>query len=643
MSIGSNPYPYNYQNNNGKEPFGANPALDQAKGNVTDKARNTGIGKLATGDEEDKDSTVKKVAYGAVGIAACVGIEKGINKLNANKLDANKNIGDVVQISNGELKYLDKSYEQTTHWKYTEKVDNFVKGNKFLSSFENFVNTKIITPGNTKLKSLYNNNPNIKLMVDRFKGGIEGDRRVNIGNGWQDVKGNAVLEKQFGKQTKGAGLALQQSAVQEFNGNALEAIKDSISNNLKKGFETEKHGLKVVDVLPAKKPLLSSGITKEFQGKEADAVKKLLEDIGKASEPAALKSGNVINHVCELVNKSGIQDKALKGEITKIVGETINKSNISHFGNKVQILEALKNKSFISKVFAKAPYVFERALTVSGKGKMAMVMLAVNGFFIGSSLREASKAPKGEKLSVFMEDFLGNQIGGFLLMPFVGKMIFGTRGLGLNKLKEFKGPLGKLAGGIAGLVGKFARIGVDTRTYATVKNAKGLSKLPAFLQWGANKFSKAGGGTLRFGIALFALLPIFTKAFTGVSHAIFGTPTKTKMEEEKAKAEKAQKQSGKTAAQPDQNTEAPQEVQPSQPVNPAMYEAPVNNAYNQLKNDSNLAPKQIVKPNGDNYSYIPSAQAANINNTSSDQVTSALNKSQKMEEYANNMLKTYGR
>ncbi|MCK7521111.1 MAG: hypothetical protein MZV64_27180 [Ignavibacteriales bacterium] len=59
--------------------------------------------------------------------------------------------------------------------------------------------------------------------------------------------------------------------------------------------------------------------------------------------------------------------------------------------------------------------------------------LLINGYFLGLSYKEAQHAKEGEKMSSFMEDMLGNWIGGYLMMSPIAKVLNGV-----SELKHYK-------------------------------------------------------------------------------------------------------------------------------------------------------------------------------------------------------------
>lgn len=590
MSIGSGPNPYyNYP-----EAFGANPAAEQVKNDTIDKAKNTGIGKLTSNSSEGEKNPALTIGTSIAGIGACIGLDRGINSLNTAKLNNVK--ADVVQItSSGTLEAVKDNYKNTKYWTAVDGIDGFVQKNKFLKGIDDFIKNKMVAPASSRMQNLYNKGGFYTKLADKFKSGISGDVHID-----------GVNTK---KTTKFAEFAMQQGTVQEFNGNLLE----NISGGLKKEIA------ELAKAHPGDKNVL-------------DDILKQLTEMSSSKDPAIMKAvreGKVLDEVCKVVNNAGISSPTLKANVTKTVGKILNDSKAGIFHNKVEILKAIENKSILSKFVGKAGYVAQRALTVGGKGPMAMAMIVLNGYFIGSSIKAAIQAPKGEKLSTFMEDMLGNQIGGFLIMPFVGKLVKGVAGfrhLNTGEVKGLKKPLAWLAK----LTGKIAGIGSDTTTWNAVKGATGFAKFKTGGKFFLNKFNKVGGGALRFGLIAFALTPIFTKAFTGVSHMIFGKPTKTKMEEEKAKAEKSgHGAQGAPAMDPTQMANG------MPVVNPKMAQPAIDAMGNPVQQQA----PHFTRPNGDNYGYVPSPAAANIKSTANDEVTKALNKSQQMEQYANNVMK----
>ena len=131
------------------------------------------------------------------------------------------------------------------------------------------------------------------------------------------------------------------------------------------------------------------------------------------------------------------------------------------------------------------------------------------GLIIGQSLTEAHKAPKGDKIKSFFDNFMGVGMGSFLGWEVSRKFLFPTNIL--PKLFPF-----------------------------LLKNVKLLPFLPEF------GLARAATELL----SIFVLSIPFQKAGEAISHAIFGTP-------KKKEAEKLQKQQKKHGGQPGQAPQIP--------------------------------------------------------------------------------------
>lgn len=172
---------------------------------------------------------------------------------------------------------------------------------------------------------------------------------------------------------------------------------------------------------------------------------------------------------------------------------SLEHSNVAKLASKIQMLEHVnKNSSALSKLLTK----FTMGTGNFMGGNLFGTLLT--GLFIGTSIKSAMEAPKGEKLSTFMEDFMGSWVGGYLLFSPAGKIvnsIAGLKNIGANATKlSFLQKTLKTVGKIVG----------------SGQGVKGLKALP--------------GGMLRFALVL-ALIAPFTKILKKISHKLFGKPT----------------------------------------------------------------------------------------------------------------------
>ncbi len=198
-------------------------------------------------------------------------------------------------------------------------------------------------------------------------------------------------------------------------------------------------------------------------------------------------------------------------ELRKLSPGFLKKNGLTELVNKVSIATGATKTSRLSKLIS------DKAIGVGNflknGGTMGAFMVLVNGWFLGNSVKEAVEAPKGEKMSTFAEEMLGNWIGTFAAWPLIEKGING-----LANLKTIKNPASitsKLAKGIGHVVG-FGMPGKGTNV---------------------SMFKRVPGMLLRFTI-LIAGAALAAWPFKKVSHAIFGKPHhKYKKEEEKQKSQ----------------------------------------------------------------------------------------------------------
>ncbi|MDD3013497.1 MAG: hypothetical protein PHC34_07335 [Candidatus Gastranaerophilales bacterium] len=326
--------------------------------------------------------------------------------------------------------------------------------------------------------------------------------------------------------------------------------------------------------------------------------------------------------------------------------------------NKLKGLQGAETKTFVSRILQKSGLIAGEAAsgTIIGGGAFGLVLSA---FFIGGSIKKAMEAPKGERLSTFMEEFIGNYFGFFVTMPFAMKALYSTAGLkNLGMDKKIGESLDgfKKAGNITtkftdgttikqGIKELEERIAKETgeaaiKTRNEIKALKslsgkglpfvqkvskffgrvlgvGLEKLPAVTktQKVLGKMKGFGGGGMRFAVIMFAIAPVLTKPFFWLSHAIFGTPTATK-EAEKAK-ETEQAANDNTQPVVNNNTQTSPFTVQNQNV------APVNTVNNS---------QEPVR------TYIPSAEPAVFQAQQNQALTNVLNKSDVMMNYANGVL-----
>jgi len=155
-------------------------------------------------------------------------------------------------------------------------------------------------------------------------------------------------------------------------------------------------------------------------------------------------------------------------------------------------LDVLKNSnSFLSKLASKIT-LGTGSFMGGGLGNTLLM-----GVLLGQTFKTAMEAPKGEKVSTFMEDLMGGWIGGYLLMS----------------------PLGKLVNGIAGM--KNLALKPDSPMWK-----KALQTVGKVVGYGQGKAFLPGlpGGILRLAL-VFGLTMPFMEGFKKISHVLFGKPS----------------------------------------------------------------------------------------------------------------------
>jgi len=415
---------------------------------------------------------------------------------------------------------------------------------------------------------------------------------------------------------------------------------------------------------------------------------KSLKDSGKLAEKLSKQELEAVETILNNKNLSGLKaidalEGALKdsGGLTELgqkfkdikaprtlkipfikdpikLGEKTTNLNLSL--NKFKGLEGTGAKTFVSSILQKAGLIAGEAAsgTIIGGGAIGLVLSA---FFLGGSLKKAMEAPKGEKVSTFMEEFMGNYFGFLVTMPLAMKALYKTAGLKnlgvdrnigevISKNSKFDKNIFKnrnltiqqriddlmapIKNDPKAVITKEAREEIKALKSLSGKGLPiiqkvskffgrvmgvGLEKLPALTkpQKIGNFLKGFGGGGLRFAVIMFAIAPILTKPFTWLSHAIFGTPTATK---EAEKAEKA---------------EQPANTQPT--VNNNTQTSPF------VAQNQNAAPTQAATANNSQEparTYIPSPEPAVFQIQPDSNVANALNRSDSVMNYVNGVMQS---
>lgn len=436
-----------------------------------------------------------------------------------------------------------------------------------------------------------------------------------------------------------------------------------------------------------------------FKGAKGNSVEALVEGLRKL-EPDVLKNAGIE----KILNNKTLSHEAIYQEIKKLGGiEKIpaeklifsaprekmfgfipmptKNHNLNLNYNTIRQFEGEGAKSYFTRFLPKMKIFMGETLTGGVIGGPFGIIL--NAVFLGHSIKRAVEAPKGEKLSTFMEDFWGYQFANMVLMPIMGKFMYdkviGLKYLGANKeaikssieslngrvfankkldklgegavddklrekiakklkveVKDIKGNnakeilehLGATKDKIATGVDELKTLKKGNLTFLknpvkrTLKLAGdllgvGLDKIPGKF---GNKLKGFGGGALRFGILMFGVMPVVTNLFMKASHAVFGKPTNSLMDQDK-KAE--------------ENKEGNKDVNKQQ--------SPFTNTQNQdlykfINKPQQPQQNQTSSNQQPVRTYIPQPTPVTINN-SEPTVDKTLEKSDRIMEHANEVLK----
>ena len=425
---------------------------------------------------------------------------------------------------------------------------------------------------------------------------------------------------------------------------------------------------------------------KYFGVKSADMAGKTTEELAKMLKELKITKGLGFDSVAHF-EKVMSEEYALKhmDEISKILRKGDPKIRISiwkkdgafgkvfshFFGRDVGVSE-LANKFAVSsktgaktgmgKLFGKSfAYLTEGTTNRLAGGKLAVFMQA---FIFADMLIHTFKAPKGEKGKTLIERFV-NDFTYFLALPlgiWAMHKAGGLKYLGmttdqvkayLENLKHFNAnhalygkKMYKMRSKVldrqlmAGVKNPFLRIikkaanlltvGLGRKKTYVSKAGANLNFLRKSKYWGKN----ALGYGIRFAIPMMLISPFIAKLTTKATHAIFGRPTNSVLDEDKdpeeIKAEDAKNMNNNTSANQNSNTvkqpdavNAAAQQQSSADTNllnkyknaqnPATTQAAVQPKNpNDYQSDTNLLKKAVNNQNS--VSKTASQEAANVNN-----------------------------
>lgn len=256
-----------------------------------------------------------------------------------------------------------------------------------------------------------------------------------------------------------------------------------------------------------------------------------------------------------------------------------------------------QNKGAVTKLGRGATKTFGKTLEGLTNGFAGgKLMIVIQAVIFAQAVDKASKAPKGEKFSTFMNE-VTRDFGMFLTLPLqvktlsqIGSLKYAGMGKNIvdqkaavgafrdklddfNKLakngafadhKAYKTALKEVKASLKGdskwwqkpfkSIGNLFSTGLEAPaafklTKEAAENAKFSQKLLSAGSKFANQLKRKGGGFGRFAIAMFVVSPIIGKGIEKVSQKLFGKTTAAKEEEAKALAEKEAKKQEKMNAQ----------------------------------------------------------------------------------------------
>ena len=291
-----------------------------------------------------------------------------------------------------------------------------------------------------------------------------------------------------------------------------------------------------------------AGELKKLPESETTVLKSAFETLEKGNHEQAYEEiKTVLENNAHILGKVSSDAKGILGGLKqKAITGKFNAGKVEILMNKIGLLQKAEKSGLLARMFAKGSIITGHFL---GGGPFGIIL---NGFFLGGTIKSTIDAKKGEKVSTFMEDFLGNWIGNFAMWAPIS--------LAINKAANLKFIEGKGIGtNIVKGIGHVIGFGLK----------KGGAKSAGFLEHAAEWGGK--GGRMLF--VLFVVAPIVSNIFTKVSHLIFGTPTKSK-EKEKEESKPVQRQTNENI---NQNAVQPSpfqgQIQPQ--VQPQMQTQPI--------------------------------------------------------------------
>lgn len=394
-------------------------------------------------------------------------------------------------------------------------------------------------------------------------------------------------------------------------------------------------------------------------------------------------SANVIDNLENIYKAFGNANPKLSISIWRGDGK-LGKTQAHLFGRKVPISE-MRNKlgaclgklgnTKLGNIIPKASgYFIEGTTNRFAGGKIGILMQAA---IFADMLIHTFKAPKGEKWKTFTERFT-NDFAYFMAAPIAYAAMHKVGGLkyaGLDKagvenyraaLKAFnakakaggfatkaeykaakkalkqmlradvKNPITRIFKGI----GRIINVGNETRAAYVSKSALNMNllrKIPNFLK-------NCVGVPMRFLIPMALITPVIAKAFTKVSHAIFGRPTHSVLDEDQEPTPEQQPQVAQYPQQPYANNPFAGPIEHTSPtnllnmhLNGQTYRNTTTNTTvnNTIVNSEPEADGKVLEPVR---TYIPSPEGVRVMGEDPTAAEQAIARSQAAEQRAMDIL-----
>lgn len=268
---------------------------------------------------------------------------------------------------------------------------------------------------------------------------------------------------------------------------------------------------------------------------------KIYDEIKK--NPKVLKDGKF--NIDKFVGFLSGDD--IKGITQKTTGGIFVRQNVN-MSDALKKVAILKGDGAKTGLGQKAQQILLRGVEGMSNGvtsRSLMGLLMGLGIYNGV-FNKAQDAPKGEKVSTFAEEAVGD-MGSYMLFPVAGSLLYGAStlkylGSKSSQIATYKDGLKKLSEQAANGLSK-----ADVKAqYKALKQGlnkgikwyqKPIRALANFLSTGlednpANgkvlkKLKGIGGGAMRFALVMFAISPLLIKPVMAACHKIFGKPTNT--------------------------------------------------------------------------------------------------------------------